>query len=348
MAISRKIMLISLGAAVALLILIAVAVIYLVNTDAYKPSLQTAASEALGMEVIIEGRVGISLFPSVSLSMNDVHLRNHGKQLMVAEQLRLGLEALALLQHKVQITNISLIHPKITIERGVDGRYNFDGPQTAAATTPDVSLAQLAVTDGVLQYADRQSGWVLAAADCSLNLRNLVLVGAGADSIKNLSFAAKLHCGKIGTEGYAASDLTLSLKANNGVFVANPITLKFLGGDGSASMQADYSGKTPRYHLRFSLPSFRIEQLLKTQSQEAVVAGPMDLFMDLSLQGSTGQQLKQSASGEVALRGNDLELKGHDLDMEFSRFESSQNFSMLDMGALFIAGPTRYQRLTSR
>ncbi|MEJ2529463.1 MAG: AsmA family protein, partial [Gammaproteobacteria bacterium] len=339
MATSRKIMLISLGGVVVLLSLIAVAVIYLVNADAYKPSLQTAASEALGMEVTIKGRVGISLFPDVALSMNDVHLRNHGKELMVVEKLRLGLETLALLQQRVQITNISLIHPKITIERGVDGRYNFDGPQTAATPPPDVSLAQLTVSGGVLQYADRQSGWVLAAADCSLNLRNLVLAGAGADRVKNLSFAAKLHCGKIGTEGYAASDLTLSVKANKGIFVAKPITLKFLGGDGSASMQADYSGKNPRYHLRFSLPRFRIEQLVKTQSQEAVVAGPMALSMDLSLQCFYFQQLKQSVSGEVALRGKDLELKGYDLDKEFSRFESSQNFSLLDMGALFSAGP---------
>jgi len=47
----------------------------------------------------------------------------------------------------------------------------------------------------------------------------------------------------------------------------------------------------------------------------------------------------QTARGRVALRGKNLTLIGRDLDREFSRFESSQNFSLVDAGAFFFAGP---------
>jgi AsmA-like C-terminal region len=87
------------------------------------------------------------------------------------------------------------------------------------------------------------------------------------------------------------------------------------------------------------LQQFRIEELLKTQSPETIAAGTMDFSMDLALQGKTAQEMKQSASGEVTLRGENLTLSGHDLDREFSRFESSQNFSLVDLGAYFFAGP---------
>jgi AsmA protein len=39
------------------------------------------------------------------------------------------------------------------------------------------------------------------------------------------------------------------------------------------------------------------------------------------------------------LNGKNLKLQGYDLDTVFSRFESSQSFNLLDMGALLVAGP---------
>jgi len=43
--------------------------------------------------------------------------------------------------------------------------------------------------------------------------------------------------------------------------------------------------------------------------------------------------------GTVSLRGENIKLLGRDLDEEFSRFESSQNFNLVDVGAFFFAGP---------
>jgi AsmA protein len=65
----------------------------------------------------------------------------------------------------------------------------------------------------------------------------------------------------------------------------------------------------------------------------------MDFSANLSMQGKTGSEMKQTAHGEFFLRGENLTLKGHDLDREFSQFESSQNFNLVDVGAFFFAGP---------
>ena len=336
---SKKIILLSIGGFVALLVLIAVTLIYFVDASVYKPRLQAAASEAFGMEVNIGGRFGIGFFPGMLLTMNDVHIRNQGKELVVAEEVRLGLELLPLLHNELHITNISLIHPKITIELGADGKYNFEKPQADGATLPAVNLAEIALSGGTLLYADKQSGGGFDAGDCNLDLRNLLLAGGGTDIKKDISFTAELLCGKIRTKDYTASDLKLSANAKNGTFDFKPVTMGIFGGQGSGSMRADYSGATPLYHVRFVLPQFRIEKLLKTQSPETVTSGPMDFSMNLSLQGRTAQKIKQSATGEAALRGKNLTLKGHDLDLEFSRFESSQNFNLVDVGAFVFAGP---------
>ncbi len=84
---------------------------------------------------------------------------------------------------------------------------------------------------------------------------------------------------------------------------------------------------------------FSLDELLKTVSSGVTVSGPTSFSMDLSLQGKSVQQIERSASGSVVLQGKNLKLHGHDLDKVIGRFESSQSFSMLDMGALLIAGP---------
>jgi AsmA protein len=65
----------------------------------------------------------------------------------------------------------------------------------------------------------------------------------------------------------------------------------------------------------------------------------MDFSANLSMQGKTANEMKQSAEGEVSLRGDNLTLDGSDLDREFARFESSQSFNLVDAGAFFFAGP---------
>ena len=57
------------------------------------------------------------------------------------------------------------------------------------------------------------------------------------------------------------------------------------------------------------------------------------------MQGKTVKNMRQTLQGQVSLRGKNLVLKGRDLDQEFDRFESSQTFNLVDVGAFFFAGP---------
>jgi AsmA protein len=334
-----KIFLLSIGGFVALLALIAVTLIFIVDANAYKPHLQAAASEVLGMDVSIGGRLGVGFFPGMLLTMNDVHIRNQGKELVVAEKVRLGLELLPLLHNEFRITHISLIHPKITLELGADGKYNFEKQQAAGATLPATNLAKISLSGATLSYADKQSGGGFDAGDCSLDLSQLLLAGGGTDIVKAISFTSELHCGKVWTKDYTVTDLKLTANAKNGIFDFKSITMRIFGGQGSGSVQANYSGAVPLYHVGFSLLQFRIEELLKTQSPKKIAEGAMDFAMNLSLQGKAAKEMKQSASGEAGLQGKNLTLSGHDLDLEFTRFETSQNFNLVDVGAYFFAGP---------
>lgn len=337
---SLKIILFTVSGFVGLLVLVVLALLLFVDANTYKPQLEAAASKALGMEVSVAGRLGIGFFPGLHLTLVDGRIRNRGTDLISARQTRLGIDLFPLLQKKIRIGKIALIQPRISIERDSDGKFNFEKSKVPDEALPVLDLAKVSISDATLVYTDKQSGEGFEAGNCELDLRRLRLSGgARPDLMKQLAFTARLACGEIRKNDFTVSDLKLTAEGKNGVFELKPVTMRIFGAQGSGNIQADFSGAVPVYHVRYSLPQFSVEELFKALSPQKVAAGPMDFSVNLSLQGKTVKETLQTAEGEISLRAKNLTLKGPDLDQEFARYESSQNFNLVDVGAFFFAGP---------
>jgi uncharacterized protein involved in outer membrane biogenesis len=341
---SPRIIILALGALIGLLvlvlILVAVGLRLFLDVDAYKPRLEAAASGALGMEVSVGGRLGIDFFPGLLVTLEDARIRNRGADVATAKRARIWIDFLPLLQNEVRIGKIALEHPRITIERDRQGRFNFEKPEAAGEALPALELARVSLTNGSLLYVDKQSGQGFEAGNCSLDGTRLRLSErARPGAMKDLSLIAELACGEVRTKHYAATDLKFSVTGNKGIFDLKPVTMKLLGGQGSGNIRADFAGAVPLYQVRYSLPRFHIEELLEILSPQKLARGAMDLTVDLSMWGKTMHELRQTARGRISLRGENLTLDGRDLDREFARFESSQNFNLVDVGAYILAGP---------
>ena len=163
--------------------------------------------------------------------------------------------------------------------------------------------------------------------------------GTDRGLLQNLSFRAQLACGEIRKDDFAIADLKVSATGTQGVFDLQPVTMQVFGAQGTGSLQADFSGDVPRYSVHYALPQFHVEAFFKGLSAEKVASGTMDFTAQLSLQGKTPKALRQTLAGQITLRGGNLILHGRDLDAELSRYESSQHFNLVDVGAFFFAGP---------
>ena len=422
----RKIALFAAGGLFALLILAAVALVLFVDVNAHKPRLEAAASDALGMEVRIGGRLGVGLFPGIHVTLEDVRIRNRGADVASAKEAILEIGLLPLLHQEIRIVKIGMTRPRISIEQDRNGKFNFESPEEEAGkkaaeeakgTRFSLDVAKISLTDGAFFYVDKKTGEALEAGEFNLDVSRLRLTGGkNPDLLKNLSFAAEFACkefrkgslavsnlklrieGKDGlygirpitaarlvysgpggevtadrlalgvdnltvgadgkadllrrisfsgtagievvrTEDLVVSDLKSAVDGKDGILVLDPVTMRLFGGQGSGSLRADLSGSVPQYHVRYSLSRFRIEEFLKALSPKKVAEGPMDLSATLSMRGKTANEMKRTADGEVSLRGENLTITGVDLDRTFSRYEASQSFNLIDVGAFFIAGP---------
>jgi AsmA protein len=117
------------------------------------------------------------------------------------------------------------------------------------------------------------------------------------------------------------------------------VTLQLFGAVGSGRFEIDLTGDAPRYDVAFDLDQFRSEAFAGALAPRQTMEGALDLALHATLEGSTSDTLKRSLAGELSLQGRDLTLHGIDLDDEFSRYQATQNFNLVDLGAFFFVGP---------
>jgi AsmA protein len=336
---SLKAVIFSIGALIGLLVLAAIALFLFLDVNAYKPRFEAAVSDMMGMEVRVGGRLGIGIFPNLLVTLKDVHISNRGTEVVSAREARIGIDFFTLLHKGVRIEKIVLEHPRISIEKARDGKFNFQKSEAARGPLSNLTLAKVSFSDGTLRYVDRRTGWGFEAGDCSLDGSRLQLYRERPGIMKNLSFAAEVACGEVRTKDHAASDLKFSVAGQRGVFDLKPLTMRVFAGHGSGSIRGNFTGAVPHYRVRYSLSRFHIDEFLKPLSPQNVAEGLMDFSANLSMQGRNMNELRQTMAGQISLRGNNLILNGRDLDREFARFESSQTFNLVDVGAFFFAGP---------
>ena len=162
---------------VGLLLVVAAALLGLVDPNVYKTRLEASASRALGMEVSIAGRLKIGFFPGLLVTLEDVHVRNRAADVVSAKEAVVAIDLVSVFAKEVRIENIVLKHPVIAIERELDGRFTFERPQAAAETFPALDWPNVSVSDGSIVYVDKRFGKGFEGRDCRLEVRRLQLSG---------------------------------------------------------------------------------------------------------------------------------------------------------------------------
>ena len=343
-----KKLLVALVFLVALLVLAGVAILFLVDVNAHKPRIESAVSDALGMEFRIRGTARLRLFPSASIALSDVRLRNRGTDLVTAETLRVGVKLLPLLNREVNITELVLEKPVIRIEKGADGKFNYETPPRPAkpaAKEGEVPSAPLTVSSGSVSggkvvYIDRKAGSETSLDAIDLSVRDLSIPAApGVEIPKGISFTGDLSVKEMKTKDRAVSDVRAKVRAGGGIYEIRPFTMKLFGGAGEGGIRVDLSGDRTALKVNYTLAKFRAEESLAALAQKRYLSGPMTVTPDLSLRGKGADEMKRTLTGTVSVRGDGLTLHGMEIDGILSKVDEARKLNLADIGTFLLAGP---------
>ena len=305
-----------------------------------KSRLEADASDALSMQVQVGGSVALRFFPGLHVTVTDVHIRNRGLDVASIGEVQLGIELHSLLHKDLKFQSVHFKNARITIARDRSGQFNTAGPPTPASSSPAADIAIVSLADSSLFYTDAKRDNDFSAENCSVEITDLRLTPTTPpDILKTVAFTGHLSCAQMHSRNLAATEVTASVAASGGTLKFDPVALQMFGGHGAGHVTADFTAVEPVYHVHSSISKLQIADFSKTVTPEKIAAGALDFTANLTMHGTPETGVMGTVAGEASLHGNDLLLNIGDLDKEFSNYESTQNFNLIDVGAFFLAGP---------
>jgi AsmA protein len=338
--------------AIAALLLVAGVAAFLVSRVDIKSRFESAASTATRLEVSVNGNASIGLFPTVHISLRDVIVKNANAQIASVGEADIDVAFWPLLRNQVRIKGLVLRSVDVAIDRDRDGHFNFTQSSEQASQqssqaerlVPAMTFGPVSMMKATLRYTNREFDKEIKVTDCRFDSNDMELAaGSGADVMKLLSLSARVECAEIRNDLFTGSAAQFTVAGENGIYKLAPVTMQVLGGKGTGSIEADFTGTTPAYRVRYAVAQLHVDNLFnsldKTGAHNKIGEGFLDFTADLSMRGFNSREMIRTANGEASLRGKAIDIAIGNLDQKLSRYESSQNFNLVDVGAFFIAGP---------
>lgn len=211
----------------ALIVITAIGVVLLFDINSYKLRIEKAASEATGLEVRINGNMGLSFFP-FGVSAKDIHVSSREDEILSLENLKIGVELMSLLKKQLKITSCELVKPTITTVKDAEGKYNFESTEKKSKKGwlgAAFSLNDLKLSKGVLVYLDKKTGEKTEFKDFNLTMKDLLIPDTPGDIVKKVSFTGSFDCKEVLQKDFRIENLKAPVKAVNGMYNFEPLAI---------------------------------------------------------------------------------------------------------------------------
>jgi len=166
-------------AAVAVIVVVAVVALPFVLSPAFiSAKLSEAVEQATGRRLLMGGAPRLSLWPELAVEIDDVVLGNpqgmYEGRFVSMDRLRLRIGLEPLLQRRLEVRELTLVHPRIGLVVDSDGRSNWSFATPGSAVESDdggsavevagIGLAPIVIEDGDIRYLDERSATAMASA----------------------------------------------------------------------------------------------------------------------------------------------------------------------------------------
>lgn len=147
---------------------------YLISAEAVRSQALREIRAATGLEPVLRGPATVALFPSGSISFDDVVLGDARRPALTAERLTARLRFFPLMIGRVEIADVSLEQPTIAVDFDADGQSNWSGLIEALARKPGAPRAtgfsEMRIDNGTVIIRDlsRKAQEKLTDVDLSL------------------------------------------------------------------------------------------------------------------------------------------------------------------------------------
>jgi uncharacterized protein involved in outer membrane biogenesis len=337
----RRKSLLIVGGIVTPIIIAAITTFLLFDINKFKSNIESAAFGATGLDVRINGKIGL-FFSPFGISAKDIHVAGKDGEILSLQNLKLGLELMPLLKKEIEITGCVLVKPAVNIVKDTKGRYNFENFEkkpTKWKLKAAAGLKKIKLSNGSLIYIDKNTGEKTELKEINLAIRDLSLSDASGETFKNISFTGSMDCKEVRKKNLTVDNVKSSIKVEKAVFYFKLLYMDIFGGRGEGDAEADKSKADAVYKINLKVSKLDFAKHEESFGAKKIIGGKGDLFASLSIREKRNRKLLSGIEGTLSIRGDNLVIYTMDLDKVLSSYETSKKFNLVDLGAFFIAGP---------
>jgi AsmA protein len=155
-----------------------IATSWFINRDALRAAVEAQIRAVTGLDLVVNGKIEVSVFPASYVSFHDVGLKGGATAdpALGVDVLTANLRLLPLLLQRFEIADVMMLRPKIRVVREADGESNWTPFIDTIARTMKpgaenkVSFSEIRIQDGVLSYEDAANHVSEALDDIDLSL----------------------------------------------------------------------------------------------------------------------------------------------------------------------------------
>ena len=167
----RKRLLIGASGIVGLLIVALLAAPALIDVNSYKPEIIAQVKKATGRDLVLDGPISLSLLPMPTVTIDGVKFFNvqgsKNPNMVEVKSVTVKPALGALLTGSLEVSEVTLVEPKIVLEINAEGKPNWEFTPSVAEAKPaapkpssakPLSLGRLTIENGTLIFSDSKAG----------------------------------------------------------------------------------------------------------------------------------------------------------------------------------------------
>ena len=151
---------------------------WFLNRDALRQAVEAQIRAVTGLDLVINGSIDVSVFPSSHVSFHDVGLKGGATAdpALAVDVLTANLRLLPLLLRRFEISDVTMLRPHIRVVRDSDGESNWTpfietiARNTQPGAENQLSFSEIRIQDGMLTYQDAANRVSETLGDIDLSL----------------------------------------------------------------------------------------------------------------------------------------------------------------------------------
>ncbi len=227
-----------------------------------------------------------------------------------------------------------------TIPEALSGKLNGSFLAEVQLPVDSTVLKFIRLRHGDLeyQYADN----IISTKSLNFSFSDVYFnSGPNSNPLATLSTKGKIGAEEIKSNEFDINDFSFNLMIQNGVYKVDADNPMLFGKNsrGNAEWIITPFTDIPSVSIEYNIPSFYAEELLQTFLEDTIITGKLNLNMRLNSSGNDWNEMLGNLAGWIKLSGRNLTLYGVDTDEILEKYKRSQNFNLVDLGAVMLAGP---------